>query len=95
MRQRGYGAPPSATNDITTSSSSDEGRSIRSDSNRQPFETPPGPHGTGALYTGTSRTPVTTITPDKVRVVVCMREYLNRRYVCAHTVLKPTTRGMQ
>jgi hypothetical protein len=49
MRQRRYGAPPSATKDITTSSSG-EGRSIQSDSNRQPFETQPGPHGTGALH---------------------------------------------
>jgi hypothetical protein len=62
MRQREYGAPPSARKDITTSSSG-EGRSIRSDLNRQPFETPPGPHGTGALHTGTSRTPVSNITP--------------------------------
>jgi hypothetical protein len=62
MRQRGYGAPPSATKDISTSSSG-EGRSIRSDSNRQPFETQPDPHGTGALHTGSTRTPVSSITP--------------------------------
>jgi hypothetical protein len=62
MRQRGYGAPPSATKDISTSSSG-EGRSIRSDSNRPPFETPPGPHGTGALHTGSTRTPVSSVTP--------------------------------
>jgi hypothetical protein len=35
MRLRGYGAPPSATKDVSTSSSC-EGRSIRSDSNRPP-----------------------------------------------------------
>jgi hypothetical protein len=62
MRQRGYSAPPSATKDISISSSG-EGRSIRSDSNCQPFETHPGPHETGALHTGTSQTPVSTITP--------------------------------
>jgi hypothetical protein len=42
---------------------SGEGRSIRSDSNRQPFETPPGPHGTGALHSGSTRTPVSNNTP--------------------------------
>jgi hypothetical protein len=62
MRQRGYGAPPSVTKDITTSSSG-EGRSIRSDSNRPPFETQPGPHSTGAVHTGSTRTPVSSITP--------------------------------
>jgi hypothetical protein len=53
MRQRGYGAPPSATKDISTSSSG-EGRSIQSDSNRQPFETQPGPNGTGAVHIGST-----------------------------------------
>jgi hypothetical protein len=33
-----------------------EGRSIRSDSNRPPIETQPGPHGgTGAVHTGSTR----------------------------------------
>jgi hypothetical protein len=42
--------------DISTSSSG-EGRSIRSDSNHPPFETPPGPHGTGGwlVPSGTTR----------------------------------------
>jgi hypothetical protein len=62
MRRRGYGAPPSATKDVTTSSSG-EGRSIRSDSNRQPFETQLSPRGTGALHSGSTRTPVSNITP--------------------------------
>jgi hypothetical protein len=62
MRQRGYGAPTSATKVITTSSSG-EGRSIRSDSDRQPFETHPGPYATGALHSGSTRTPVSNITP--------------------------------
>jgi hypothetical protein len=62
MRQRGYGAPPSANKDISTSSSG-EGRSIRSDSNRPPCETPPSPHGTSALDTGSTQTPVSSITP--------------------------------
>jgi hypothetical protein len=57
MRQRGYGPPPSATKDISTSSSG-EGRTIRSDSNSPPFETQPGPHGTGS-----TRTPISSITP--------------------------------
>jgi hypothetical protein len=53
MRQRGYGAPPSATKDITTSSSG-EGRTIQSDPDCQPFDTPPGPHGTRGIHTSTS-----------------------------------------
>jgi hypothetical protein len=65
MRQRGYGAPPSATKDISTFSSG-EGRSIRSDSNCQPFETPPGPHGTGWIHISTSQTPVSSITSGAV-----------------------------
>jgi hypothetical protein len=62
MRQKGYGAPRSATKDITTTSSG-ESRSIGSDTNHQPFETRPGPHGTGALHIGRTRTPVSSITP--------------------------------
>ena len=61
MRQRGTGAPPSATKNLE-STSSGEGRSVRSDAFNQPFQSPPGPHGTGAIHAGTTRTPVSTIT---------------------------------
>jgi hypothetical protein len=54
MRKRGYGAPPSATKDISTSYSPD-GRAVRKDSGRQPFNSPPAAHGTGAVHIGTSR----------------------------------------
>jgi hypothetical protein len=54
MRKRGYGAPPSATKDISTSSSSD-GRAVRKDSGRQPLNSPPAANGTGAVHTGTPR----------------------------------------
>jgi hypothetical protein len=54
MRKRGPGAPPSATKDITTSSSMD-GRAVRRDSIRQPFPSPPGRNGTGAVHAGTPR----------------------------------------
>jgi hypothetical protein len=54
MRKRGPGAPPSATKDITTSSSMD-GRAIRKDSIRRPFPSPVAAHGTGAVHAGTPR----------------------------------------
>jgi hypothetical protein len=46
IRQRGYGAAPSATNDLTTSVGSD-GRKKRTDANNQPFTSPAAAHGTG------------------------------------------------
>ncbi|OEU05936.1 hypothetical protein FRACYDRAFT_257320 [Fragilariopsis cylindrus CCMP1102] len=60
MRKRGSGAPPKATKDITTSSSVD-GRKIRSDSVRQPFTSPT------ATVTGTPQTPASTITARALR----------------------------
>ncbi|OEU11447.1 hypothetical protein FRACYDRAFT_245186 [Fragilariopsis cylindrus CCMP1102] len=51
MRKRGSGAPPKATKDISTSSSVD-GRKVRSDSVRQPFTSPT------TTVTGTPQTPV-------------------------------------
>jgi hypothetical protein len=51
MRKRGYGAPPSVTKDISTSSSPD-GRAVRKDPGQQPFNSPPAAHGTGAVHTG-------------------------------------------
>jgi hypothetical protein len=57
MRQRGYGAPPSATKDITTSSSR-EGKQVRRDSVRQPFVPEPHAHGMGAVHSGVDQTPI-------------------------------------
>jgi hypothetical protein len=54
MRRRGYGAPPSATKNITTSSSTD-GRAVRLDSKQQSFPSPPAANGTGGVPTGTPR----------------------------------------
>jgi hypothetical protein len=51
MRQRGYGASPSATKNITTSSST-EGKQVRRDSVQQPFVPEPHAHGMGAVRTG-------------------------------------------
>jgi hypothetical protein len=59
MRQRGYGAPPSATKDVT-STSSGEGRRIRSDSSRPVFSSPAA-HGTGAVQSGTPQSTVSSI----------------------------------
>jgi hypothetical protein len=53
-RQRGTGAPPSTTKDITTSSSMDS-RAVGKDSVRRPFESAPAAHGTGAVHAGTPR----------------------------------------
>ena len=49
MRQRKCGPPPSATKDITTSSSQ-EGRKVRTDSVRQSYIPDVGAHGTGAVH---------------------------------------------
>jgi hypothetical protein len=51
MRQTGYGASPSATKDITTSSST-EGKQVRRDSVRQPFESETLANGTGVVHAG-------------------------------------------
>jgi hypothetical protein len=51
MRQRGYGASPSATKDITASSST-EGKQVCRDSVRQPFVPETLGNGTGAVHTG-------------------------------------------
>jgi hypothetical protein len=51
MIQRGYGAPPSATKDISTSSST-ESKQVRRDSVRQPFVPESHAHGTGAVHAG-------------------------------------------
>jgi hypothetical protein len=61
MRRRGCGAPPSATKNLDTTCSG-EGRKVRSDAVTQPFESPPGAHGTGAIHTGSDRTLVSTVT---------------------------------
>ena len=55
MRRRGYGPPPNATKDISSSTSSD-GRTIRKDSKKQRFSSAPAAaHGTGAVHAGTHR----------------------------------------
>ena len=61
IRQRSYGAPPSATKDITSTTCSD-GRKIRSDSARQGFISPTNAHGTGAIAAGTPNTPISALT---------------------------------
>jgi hypothetical protein len=58
-REQGYGAPPSATKDIS-STSSGEGRRIRSDSSRPAFWSPT-THGTGAVQSGTPQSTVSSI----------------------------------
>jgi hypothetical protein len=69
MRKRGYGAPPSATKDISTSSSPD-GRAVRKDSGWQPFISRPSAHGTGAVHTGTPRS----LTSDICSRTVCKQQ---------------------
>ena len=54
IRKRGYGSTPNPVKDITTSSSVD-GRKVRTDSDRQPFTSPT------ATVTGTPQTPVSGI----------------------------------
>ena len=61
IRQYSYGAAPSATKDLTTTSSGD-GRAIRSDAKNQPFTSPTPDHGIGATHGGTPRTPASTLT---------------------------------
>ena len=59
---RGYGATPNPTKDITTSSSVD-GRKVRTDSVRQPFTSTPTP----TVTTGTPQTPVSGICARALR----------------------------
>jgi hypothetical protein len=61
IRQRGVGAPPSATKNLD-SSCSGEGRGIRSDSTRPAFLSP-GAHCTGAVHGGTPRSSPSTVCP--------------------------------
>jgi hypothetical protein len=72
MRKRGYGAPPSATKDISTSSSPD-GRAVRKDSGRQPFNSPPSAQGTGAVHTGT---------PHSLTSDICSRTVYKQQKAC-------------
>jgi hypothetical protein len=61
MRQRGCGAPPNATKDISPSTSSD-GRSIRKDSKKQRFSlAPAAAHGTNGVYTGAPHSTTSTV----------------------------------
>jgi hypothetical protein len=55
MRQRQPGCPPSASKDLTFSTSGCE-QATRSDAKNQPFLSTPGAHGTGAINGGTVRT---------------------------------------
>jgi hypothetical protein len=56
MRQRGYGAAPSATKDLTSTTSGD-GWSIQADAKNQPFTSPTAAHGMGQVHVSTPRTP--------------------------------------
>jgi hypothetical protein len=78
MRQRGTRAPPSATKNLETTSSG-EGRSVRSDKFTQPFETPPGAHGTGAVHAGTTQTPVSCVTARAIYYQQVALSKLKRR----------------
>jgi hypothetical protein len=53
-RERGVGAPPSATKNLY-STCSGEGRKVRIDSNRPAFTSPTAAHGRGAVHTGGAR----------------------------------------
>ena len=61
IRTRGFGDAPSATKDITTTSSSLDGRKLRSDAVRQHFTSPT------ATVTGTPQTPASAITARALR----------------------------
>ena len=61
IRQQGYGPPPSATKDITSTTSGD-GRKTQTDSVRQSFLSPAAAHGTGAVHAGTPQTPASALT---------------------------------
>ena len=82
IRQQSYGAPPSATKDLTTTSSGD-GRAIRSDAKNQPFTSPTASHGSGAIHADTPRTPGSIQTPmglyhQEVRFNKRKRDYISR-----------------
>jgi hypothetical protein len=82
IRQRSYGAPPSVTKDLTSSTSTD-GRAIRSDSKNQPFTSPTPAHGTGATHAGTPTTPGSALTPmglyhQEVAFKKRRRDYISR-----------------
>jgi hypothetical protein len=59
MRQRDYGAPPSATKNLE-SSTFGEGRRVRCDSKFQPWISQAA-HGTGAVHSGTPTSTVSTL----------------------------------
>ncbi|MGK3754794.1 MAG: hypothetical protein ACI8RD_007103 [Bacillariaceae sp.] len=61
MRQRGPGIPPSATKNLTSTTSSD-GQSTRADAKNQPFTPIHGAHGPGGVHAGTPQTPASTLT---------------------------------
>ena len=82
IRQQSYGAPPSATKDLTSTSSGD-GRAIRSDAKNQPFTSPTASHGSGATHAGTPRTPASSITASalyrkEIRFNQRKRDYVAR-----------------
>jgi hypothetical protein len=80
MRQRGYRPPSSGTKNLETSVSGDS-RSIRSDSNRQPFVSGPGSHGTvGTVHAGT---PQSTVTDISATCLYCQRTAFNSFHVMA------------
>jgi hypothetical protein len=66
IRQRSYGVSPSATKDLTSTTSTD-GRKKRADAKDQPFSPAPGPHGTGAVQAGTPQTPSSTLSAAGLR----------------------------
>jgi hypothetical protein len=93
IRQYSYGAAPSATKDLTTTSSGD-GRAIRSDAKNQPFTSPTATHGTGATHADTPRTPGSTLTPmdiyhKEIRFNRRKRDYVSR----AHQPMPMLVRG--
>jgi hypothetical protein len=93
IRQYSYGAAPSATKDLTTTSSGD-GRAIRSDAKNQPFTSPTASHGTGATHADTPRTPGSTLTPmdiyhKEIRFNRRKRDYVSR----AHQPMPMLVRG--
>jgi hypothetical protein len=92
-RQYSYGAAPSAAKDLTTTSSGD-GRAIRSDAKNQPFTSPTASNGTGATHADTPRTPGSTLTPmdiyhKEIRFNRRKRDYVSR----AHQPMPMLVRG--
>jgi hypothetical protein len=66
IRQRSYGVSPSATKDLTSTTSTD-GRKKRADAKDQPFSPAPGSHGSGAVQAGTPQTPSSTLSCSGLR----------------------------